>query len=289
MAITSRRANLYLRSRQLLAWLPQKPLALVRAVWLGLLDADSLDRITLASYAGQGADGFESKAFNFQGLWPWELDAVQTCFSGCRQILVAGAGGGREVIALARLGFQVTAVDFCTDLTDACRRHLHEAGLVARVLDAPPDRLPEGLDHVDGILVGRGFYHHIPCRARRIAFLRQCREHVRDDAPLLISDFFTRSIPSRGDDRTFAVADRIRRWRGSTQAVELGDFVSAAFGHTFVATEIESEMKEAGFRMEWCKPSPFGDGSRLAHAAGRSSPPPALRETVSGTIAASTP
>jgi SAM-dependent methyltransferase len=272
MAITSRRAKLYRLSLQLLSWVPQKVLALFQAIWLGLLDANSLNEITLANYSGQGNDGFESKVFNFQGLWAWELDAVNAHFSECRQILVAGAGGGREVIALARLGFHVTAVDFCKDLTDACRRHLHEAGLEAEVFDAPADRVPEGLGRFDGILVGRGFYHHIPGRARRIALLHQCRKHIGDNAPLLIFDFFSRPILSQGRDRTFAIARRIRRWSGSNQAVELGDSVNSCFAHAFVPAEIEAEMAEAGFRMEYCKESPFGGDSSLAHAAGKSAP-----------------
>src|SRR5690242_7785349 len=90
--------------------------ALWRAIWLGLLEADALNEITWAYY--MGGSGFEDEEFNTgQGLWPWEASAIQNYFHGHQRVLVAGAGGGREVIALIRLGHEVTAFDFSSFLT----------------------------------------------------------------------------------------------------------------------------------------------------------------------------
>lgn len=270
MASISKRVRLY---RQFIAssgWLPQKPLALLQAVWLGLLDAETLNEVTRSGYADQDAAGFGSEEGNLQGFWPWELDAVQTHFGGCRHVLVAGAGGGREAIALARLGFEVTAFDFCEGLNVACRRNLDKAQLTARVLDAPADRLPDGLGLFDGILVGRGFYHHIPGRNRRVMFLEQCRAHIKADAPLLLSDFFTRTEPSSGLQKIRSIANAVRRLRRCTERVALGDWLSESMQHAFVQAEIESELREARFRPETYSVSPLSDDSHLAHAMGRS-------------------
>jgi SAM-dependent methyltransferase len=262
----SRGARLYLRLQERLGWLPPGPRALHQAIWLGLLDPPELNRITRFHYGRPG--GFESEAHNLGGLWPWEADVVRGCFAGRHRLLVAGAGGGREAIALVRLGHAVTACDFCPALTAACRRHAERAGVQVRVIEAPPDGLPSGLGIYDGIYAGRGFYHHIPGRGRRIAFLTACRRHLVPGGPLFLSDFFTRPASGRPGVRAARIANGIRRLRGSPEAIEQGDWLSDCLQHAFTPREISSELGEAGFRMERYAVSPFGPGSRLGHAVG---------------------
>ena len=244
--------------------------ALWRVIWLGLLDMKELNEITLAYYMGKS--GFEEEEFNLhQGLWPWESSAIQTYFKGKRRVLVAGAGGGREVIALARSGYDVTAFDFSSYLIAACRRNVEKAGCVAQILDAPPDEVPEGLGDFDALLIGRGFYHHIPRRTRRIAFLKACRVSLKPGAPIIISDFFTRPATSRFHLYTQTLANVLRQLRKSNERVELGDWLSDCFQHAFTCEEIEQEFLEAGIRLELFTISPFSEDARLAHVVGYAS------------------
>jgi 2-polyprenyl-3-methyl-5-hydroxy-6-metoxy-1,4-benzoquinol methylase len=262
----SQSARYYRRFAACLAWLPGRAGALHRAIWLGLLDSRALNEITRLQYSDP--NGFESAEHNFGGLWPWEQDVLRRFFADRVDVLVAGAGGGREAIALARQGCHVTAFDFCSALTTACRSHLAQAGLKSRVLDAPPDTLPSELSVYDGIYAGRGFYHHIPGRSRRVAFLKGCRRVTVPGAPLFLSDFFTRSTNDRPYERTFFIANVVRRLRRSPDAVEIGDWLSDCMQHAFVPGEIESELGEAGFQLVLYADSPFGQGSHLGHAVG---------------------
>lgn len=238
------------------------------ALWLGMLDADTLNEITRVYYMGES--GFEAEDFNInQGLWPWEAELIKNHFQGNEHVLVAGAGGGREVIALARLGYRVTAFDFSSHLTEACRLNLDKSGCIARVLEAPPDGIPEGLETHDALLVGRGFYHHIPGRLRRIAFLKACMACLAVGAPVILSDFFTRTVDSRFYRRAQALANCWRRLRNQSERVELGDWLTNTMQHAFTREEIEREFLEAGIKLEVYAISPFGEDSRLAHAVGR--------------------
>ena len=196
-------SRLYLCATRHVQRLPPKLRAAYEAMWLGLLDTQALNEITRLFYLGP--TGFDSEEHNFRGLWSWEEEVVRRHFFDCHRILVAGAGGGREVIALAKLGYSVTAFDFCDTLTRACRRHVEDAGISAQVVDAPPDALPEGLDVYDAVFAGRGLYHHIPSRGRRIAFLRACRQHIEAHGPLFLSDFFIRPCESSGH-RTYSLS-----------------------------------------------------------------------------------
>ena len=262
----SKVAHRYHRAARRLARLPPRPRAVVQALCLGLMDTRTLNEVTRLSYSS--GTGFDSDEHNSSGLWPSEAEAVRAHFVGCRSILVAGAGGGREAIALARLGHSVTAFDFCKALTAACRRHCERAEVPVRVLDAPPDALPEGLGLYDGVFAGRGFYHHILGRQRRIAFLRGCRGHLDAGGALFLSDFFTRPTRSRTHHNIRLVANLVRRLRFSQEIVELGDWVTGCAQHAFVQAEIESEMREGGFEPVLYAASPMGDSSHLAHAVG---------------------
>lgn len=259
-------ARRYLRAAAHLAPLPPRPRAALQALWLGLMDAEALNEVTHLSYSG--GTGFDSEEHNLGGLWPWEEEVVRTHLGDCRTILVAGAGGGREAIALSRLGYEVTAFDFCSTLTAACRRHCDQSDPAVRVLDAPPDALPEGLGLYDGVVAGRGFYHHILGRRRRIGFLRGCREHLAAGGPLFLSDFFTRGDRSPTHRNIRLIANTVRRLRLIPETVELGDWLTDCVQHAFVQGEIESELKEAGFDPVVYAVSPIGDSSRLAHAVG---------------------
>lgn len=242
--------------------------SLWQALWLGLLATDDLNGITWSYYVSKS--GFESEDFNIQqGLWSWEADAVRNYFKDCKRVLIAGAGGGREVIALVRLGHEVTAFDFSPYLTTGCRRNLEKAGYSALVLDAPPDGLPEGLGMYDAVLIGRGFYHHIPGRKRRIAFLKACRACLKVGDPIILADFFTRDANSRFYLRTQTIANIIRRLRNYSERVEFGDWLTNTMQHAFIRDEIEQEFLEAGVTPEIYMVSPFSEESHLAHAVGR--------------------
>jgi hypothetical protein len=248
--------------------MPEKIGQFWRAIWLGILDSASLNEITWFLY--ENASDFDNEEFNLhQGFWQWELEAIRKYFPSQGRILIAGAGGGREVIAMTGLGFDVTAFDFSDRLTKACCKNLETAGCKARILNAPPNSLPEGLGVFDGIIVGRGFYHHIPGRKRRLSFLVDCWSHLDSEAPILISDFFIREPISRKYMRIQSNADFIRRIRFSSERVELGDWLTNAFQHAFTKDEIENELMDAYFRQVYYFISPFGPDSHLAHVLGR--------------------
>ncbi len=238
------RAKSYLRFLKPGERIPGVVRYIVSAVWLGFLDADDLTDITVETY--EGLSGFETADHNLSGLGPWEEGAIAQHFSGCRRILVAGAGAGREVIALARLGFDVVGFDGADDLVNAGRAHLAAAGLSATLLHARASLVPEGLGQFDGLMIGRGFYHHIPGRDRRVAFLRACARYLNENAAVLVGNFMLRSPERRGLRHTYTVANAINRLRRSRDRIEPGDVLSYGFFHRFLPDEISEELNLAG-------------------------------------------
>src|SRR5262249_29924314 len=79
--------------------------ALQGGFWLGLLDRDQIN--ALVSHRYDEAEMYRTTAHNFFGFFASEKEIMKDHFNGCRSALVAAAGGGREMIALAQAGVRV--------------------------------------------------------------------------------------------------------------------------------------------------------------------------------------
>ena len=164
--------------------------ALHQGFWLGWMDSKSLNAATRLYYAG--VPKYLEPEYNTSGLEEWESRLLDRYFRDCRTLLVGAAGGGREVVALADKGLEVTAFECSLKMVQAARKLLTDRNLAAEVMEAPPGEVPKLEAEFDGAIVGWGGYMHIPGTAARVRFLEQLRERGPPDAPILLS-FFTRS------------------------------------------------------------------------------------------------
>jgi 2-polyprenyl-3-methyl-5-hydroxy-6-metoxy-1,4-benzoquinol methylase len=220
--------------------------ALYKGVWLGALDDDQLAAITQIYYAERGPE-WRHIRWTELGLKPWEQEAIDQHFAGRRSLLVGCAGGGREVFALARRGFAVSAFDCSPSLVESARAYAAENELAVRYAFSAPDHVPD-LGMHDGAIVGWGGYMHIIGAERRIAFLRRFRAQLEPGSPLLVS-FYVRSENDAALSTMAAVGTFVRRTRRK-KAVELGDELRPRFfRRTFTRADVEREFGAAGFQV----------------------------------------
>jgi hypothetical protein len=216
--------------------------------WLGCLDPEDLTAVTIRSF--QQSLLYSGQEHNQSGLFPWERETIDRFFRPGSRILVAACGGGRELIALHRLGFEADGFDCSPGLVEASQRLLQGLGISSNVTLCPANEVPQGLMPYDSLIVGWTAYMHIPGSARRIAFLRKLRASVPPEAPILVS-FWVREGESPDEGRVFRLAKWFRSLRGRrVEALEPGDHVTnRVYHHCFVKEEIEAEFKASGFRM----------------------------------------
>ena len=254
------RAKLFKRSHAVVRQLPSWVNAAHSFLWLHILQTSDLNDITMDSYSGEGRTSFGSEEHNLNGLWDWEKAAFGQCFSGCKSVLVAGAGGGREVIALASMGHNVSGFDASEDLIRDCLNNVRKVGVTATIQFAPPGEVPSGHRVHDALVIGRGVYHHIPGRRNRIRFLTACREQIKDDSPVFLGDFLIRT---NARHRLTAFSP--------TNTVERGDSIGFSFFHYFTHDEIRRELDLAGFELVEYRITPFPGGEcSMAHVLARS-------------------
>jgi len=222
--------------------------ALYQAFWLGCLNPDDLNAITGQHF--QQSRFYASIEHNQSGFFAWEKPLIERYFQPGTRLLVAAAGGGREVLALRKAGFQAEGFECSQPLVDAARKIFKEIGESNHVLYCPSDHVPEGTAIYHGLVVGWGGYTHIPTRARRIAFLQALRNRNLPRSHILLS-FFTRGTDF-WDDMIVHQTSRFFRFfvPGRKDPLQVGDRISfARYVHAFTRDELEEELRSAGLRV----------------------------------------
>jgi 2-polyprenyl-3-methyl-5-hydroxy-6-metoxy-1,4-benzoquinol methylase len=223
-------------------------------LWLGFLSRESLHAIdeeyyTRSKRGGSGAldiHDYHSREYNRRGLWDWEEKAITDYFAGCQRLLIIGAGGGREVLALRRLGYHVDGFESHPDLVGVANGLLREEGYEPDVRSIARDESPDSGKTYDGIIIGWAAYMLIQGTRRRVAFLRKLRTQTQAQSPILLS-FFARTGTPRVVTVGAFVANVIRRLL-RRELVEVGDWLAPFYAHYFTEDEITSELSQARFR-----------------------------------------
>lgn len=219
-------------------------------IWLGILSRSALNAIDDIYYlGGTGTQGspidYRADAHNRRGLREWEREAIDKYFGQKGRVAVLGAGGGREVLALRRLGFEVDGWDCQQELVRTANRILSEEGFQPTVAVVPRDICPSGGPIYSGIIIGWGLYTYVPGSQRRIALLGSIRDRLSPGSPILLS-FFSRD-PAQLQFYVAALVANVFRRIVRREKVEVGDFLAPHYVHYFTKSEIRNELKAAGF------------------------------------------
>jgi hypothetical protein len=236
-------ARLYLWSHSLFRGISGGFHALFEGFWMGILSESACDVVSQKSY-GDGTS-YTDRSFVDAGLFFWEDLIVRQFFTpGCR-VLVAAAGGGREMVGLARAGFAVDGFDCSRPMVESGQRALAQRKLPAKLEWAPPCKSPALEAVYDALIVGWNGYTYISPRQRRIEFMKALRQSLRPEAPVLVSGAFGPPSPSITWPAKIANCIRVCTFR--PPVFEPGDGFPGRPRHTFTRPQLERELKEAGF------------------------------------------
>jgi hypothetical protein len=238
--------------------------AIHRGFWLGLLDGKALDQATLAMYGRN--DSYREDGWNLSGFSYWEQQVVDRYFGSARRVVVSAAGGGRELIALARRGVRAEGFEPDASFVAAGRQFIEQLHLDASLQVSPPSCVPELEGQFDGAIVGWGSYTHIAGRNARVAFLRKLTAPLQPGSPVLLS-FFARGEADCALSLTRAVAGVSSLLRPGRDPVILGDNLMVGYFHHFDRGDIEAEMRAAGLELLHFSRHPFGHAVARVPAA----------------------
>jgi hypothetical protein len=237
---TRTRVKCFAYSDRCLNGLNRSVTALHEGFWLGCLSADDLNAVTGDHF--DKSKCYASSEHNLGGLFSWEAYLLDHYFRPASRLLVAAAGGGREVLALRRAGFDAEGFECCLPLVWASEAIFGRLGEPNHVIHCAPDCVPAGLQIYEGLILGWTAYTHIPTK----------RSRALPHSPILLS-FFTRACSSPDDILVYRIAKFFQTLFRS-KPVELGDRISfARYVHSFTHNELEEELRAAGFRLAYYK------------------------------------
>ena len=242
---------LYLASRRVYRLVGDICAGVFDGFWLGIFGRDTHNKVVEHQY--RDSMEYRSDSYNLGRLFPWEEKVIASYFAGCRRILVGGAGGGREMIALARLGHEVDGFECNAQLTEYANELLAREEIPSSVELVSPDMCPNVDDPYDGVIIGWCAYMHIQGRSRRVEFLRSLRHALKPGAPVMLS-FWHITGPARRRLRiTQRVATPLRRLL-HRERITLGDSMVPHRVHYFDDETLGHELALAGFELKFYHP-----------------------------------
>jgi hypothetical protein len=235
--------------------------AIFKGFWLGILSRSELQTIDRIYY--EQTSDYCDESYNKSGFFVWERKAFMKFFQSCQTMLVAAIGGGRETIALNRLGFDVDGFECNRQLFDFAEKLFEQENVEGEFHLTPRDAVWHFGKIYDGAIIGWAAYMLIQGRARRIDFLKKMRAQMSDGAPLLVS-FYARRSNDIYFKRVYATANFFRALLGR-EKIELGDgLYPFPFAHWFSEAEINAELADAGFTVVYYSAQEYGHAVGLA-------------------------
>jgi len=239
-------ATIYLYSHRFFHVIHAGSQALFEGFWLGLLPDSVTDIISQRSY--RDGKEYTGSAYLDSGLQFWEEIAVNRYFRAGSKVLVASAGGGRELIALARAGYTADGFECCYPMVTAGNRALAARGIEGRIQWSPPCLIPQLSEMYDAAIIGWNGYTYISPRARRVAFMKNLLPHLRPGSPVLVSGAM-RSAKSGSATWTPRIANIVRVLTFRAPVFTTGAAFPGRPRHQFTRNQLEAELRDAGFSL----------------------------------------
>jgi hypothetical protein len=215
----------------------------VRSELIAAVASDAvLDHYNDLAYGGTDAYRPETDSFR-EYLFPWEESVVRTFFpEPPARLLIGGAGGGREPLALAQLGYEIVAFDPSETLVSSLAARAPAPVTVrAGAYEEMGALFPEG-ERFDAAIVGWGSFSHLRNEQARIETLRSFSRLT--SGPILVSFL---AVKGGASPRL----QRLRRLlpRRADRDPEDVFAVTIGFYHPVDEGEVRSLAKQAGLEI----------------------------------------
>lgn len=197
-----------------------------------------------------------------EGLEEWEQYFLEKYMGKKGEVLNIGCGAGRESIALARRGFDVTGIDISENMIKSAKElsKSHNLNIEFDVCSATDiDRYKDS--NFDYIIFTRALYSYIPRKNLRIEVLRKAKKLLSNSGLIVISGYIVkRKWYQKENISNFIRRNIISKIYNLRHGIEKGDFMvdrvspaqskGVCFCHFFLSKdEIRNEIKEAGLKV----------------------------------------
>jgi SAM-dependent methyltransferase len=188
--------------------------------------------------------------FVASGLTDQERSLLHRAEAYGGRLLVLGLGGGRDAIALAKLGFEVTGVDFIPQMVELAEESAKRSGVRIVGLVQEISELNLGDSVFDVVWLSAGMYSCLPTRKRRVGLLKKISELLKPGGLALV--VFVLNPQSEASPKSDVLMKLIARLTLGNRDYETGDMLrfDSEFLHAFVSVEeLKAEALRAGLEV----------------------------------------
>lgn len=216
-----------------------------------VMKPDDLVEFSRQSYAkSQDVESWAEESLVDSGLQADELDLLSGLPEKKGKLLLLGVGGGREAIVLAKVGFQVTGVDYVPEMVTRAKENAAKRGLQINGLVQEISKLDVPFETYDVVWISRSMYSCVPTRARRVEMVQRIVKALKPGGYFLCQF-------QRGQVQQHSAKGRLLRRLIAVStlgnlAVEQGDMLwwNIEFLHVFDSEDdIRSELEEGGLQV----------------------------------------
>ncbi len=175
-------------------------------------------------------------------LEAWEEDVLLRHGIRSGNILVLGAGVGRESIALAQQGLSVVGLDINREAVRTADCAAQRTKVSAAFVQADFLALPIRPHYFDYVLLSGIMYSSISGRAHRQAWLKSLHAYLKDGGCIVLNFLVDRWPPTRSRRLVEAVNRLAVTLPGANKSYQPGD--TCAQGHFLHAFQSEDEIRQ---------------------------------------------
>lgn len=211
---------------------------------------DLIDFTKRTYSAPEAEEVWNKKSFVESGLTLYEKKYLEKIPEKKGRLLLLGLGTGREALPLAKMGFEVTGVDFVPEMVEWAKENALKQGI--RIIGLVQDmrKLNVSANHYQIAWLSAATYSGIPTRDWRINMLRKIRDALIPGG-YFVCEFLWKKPPEypyyvRLARRLFAILTL------GNFSFEKGDMLwgNEQFLHAFFSEEnIRAEFNEAGLEV----------------------------------------
>lgn len=166
------------------------------------------------------------------------------------KLLLLGLGGGREAIALAKMGFEVTGVDFVPQMVEAAEAHARKSGIKLATAIQEISRLEMPEETFSVAWLSAAMYSCVPTRKKRVDMLKRILKTLKPGGYFLFEFLWRPGMNSSA--KAYKLKKILAGLSFGYREYEKGDMLrfNQEFFHGFATvTELRAELAEAGFEL----------------------------------------